>query len=374
MARPSLPPLAAKKTIPWLRVIPLVVAAAVVVITTAALLSNNGGTRPVPRFEPTAASSNRPEEPDLNASPVPAGPAPEGMVWIPGGMFWMGDPTSVDKDSPWHRVGVDGFWMDKTEVTNAEFEKFAKAIGYKTVSERVPTKEMYPDADPKNLVAGSAVFKPRKLEAPPLESPPTWWVYVPGADWRHPEGPGSDLKGRENHPVVHIAWEDAAAFAKWAKKRLPTEAEWEFAARGGLEKKPYVWGDDPQGKGGKYLANTFQGTFPEKDTGADGFTRTSPVGTFPANGYGLFDMSGNAWEWCADWYDPEYYADSVKRNPKGPNRPRALDNGQGQRVRRGGSFLCADEYCKRYLPGTRDKNPPDSSANHTGFRCVKDAK
>ena len=311
----------------------------------------------------------------------PPGPAPEGMAWIPGGTFTMGDPTSVDNDAPWHKVTVDGFWMDTHEVTNAEFARFVAATGYKTVAERVPTKEMYPNADPANLVAGSAVFKPVKLGRPATGAPPVWWDYVKGADWRSPEGPPSSIKDRENYPVVQIAWEDAAAYAKWAGKRLPTEAEWEFAARGGLEKKPYVWGDDPQGTGGKYFANSYQGRFPEHDTARDGYSNLAPVGKFPANGYGLFDMSGNAWEWCSDWYDAGYYHTSPENNPKGPSDPRLIprdsrepDTGQAQRVRRGGSFLCADDYCKRYLPGTRDKNPPDSSANHTGFRCVKDAK
>lgn len=317
----------------------------------------------------------------VEATPTAPGSAPQGMVWIPGGTFWMGDPTSPDQDSPWRRVGVHGFWMDTHEITNAEFEKFVNATGYKTVAERVPTKEQYPNADPANLVAGSAVFKATRLDRPPLDSPPVWWAYVKGASWRNPEGPQYGIKGRENYPVVQIAWEDAAAYAKWAGKRLPTEAEWEFAARGGLEKKPYIWGDDPQGKNGKWFANSFQGRFPEHDAGSDGYTNVCPVGKFAPNGYGLYDMSGNVWEWCSDWYDAAYYGRGPDKNPQGPEDAKSIsrgsldpDTGQAQRVRRGGSFLCADEYCKRYLPGTRDKNPADSSANHTGFRCVKDAK
>ncbi|MDB5311956.1 MAG: formylglycine-rating enzyme family protein [Gemmataceae bacterium] len=313
---------------------------------------------------------------EIGPTPAPTS-APDGMVWIPGGTFWMGDATSQDGDAPPHRVGVSGFWMDATEVTNARFGKFVEATGYVTVAERTPTREQCPDADPSELVPGSAIFAPTKasLDARTWPAPhPPWWQYIKGANWRHPEGPGSSIAGRENHPVVHIAWEDANAYARWAGKRLPTEAEWEFAARGRLDRRPFVWGDARPGADGKYWANTWQGVFPERNTGEDGFVTVAPVGSFPANGYGLFDMSGNVWEWCADWYDRDYYPSSPKQNPTGPVVPVSLDNGQPQRVRRGGSFLCADEYCRRYLPGTRDKNPPDSSANHTGFRCVKDAK
>ena len=223
------------------------------------------------------------------------------------------------------------------------------------------------------LVPGSAVFHAMAVPDP-LYRDPIWWGYVKGANWRHPEGPHDSIAGKDNHPVVHIAWDDAEAYAKWANKRLPTEAEWEFAARGGLDRKPFVWGSAKQGEGGKYHANTWQGVFPEKNLVLDTFLTTAPVGSFAANGYGLFDMSGNVWEWCSDWYGPYPDGRTVPKNPKGPEQPMSFERGQPQRVRRGGSFLCADEYCKRYLPGTRDKNPADSSANHTGFRCVRDGR
>jgi formylglycine-generating enzyme required for sulfatase activity len=303
----------------------------------------------------------------------PPGPAPEGVVWVPGGTFWMGDETTEDEDAPVHRVSITGFWMDKTEVTNAAFAKFVEATNYVTISERVPEKEKYPDAKPEMLVPGSAKFVPKVCDDP-KHCNPDWWEYQRGASWRHPDGPGSDLKGKGNHPVVHIAWEDAAAFAKWAGKRLSTEAEWEYAARGGLDRKLYVWGDDPQGTGGRFFANTYQGSFPGADTGADGFRTLAPVGSFPPNGYGLSDMSGNAWEWCADWYQKHYYRYAPERDPPGPAFGDSDEFGHQQRVRRGGSYLCADNYCRRYLAGTRDKNPPDSSACHTGFRCAKSAE
>jgi formylglycine-generating enzyme required for sulfatase activity len=294
------------------------------------------------------------------------------MVWIPGGMFSMGDDDSPDQDAPVHRVGVAGFWMDATEVTNAEFAKFVAATKYVTVAERTPTENQYPGAKKEMLVPGSPVFVPTKLDVPPLECrEPKWWEYRRGACWNHPEGPGSDLKGRENHPAVHVCWEDAAAYCRWAGKRLPTEAEWEFAARGGLDRNTFAWGNDPSGAGGTYRANTWQGKFPEADAAADGFVGTAAVKTFPPNGYGLYDMSGNVWEWCSDWYDRDYYSYGAKRNPKGPTAPPKDGHGQPEKVRRGGSFLCADNYCRRYLPGTRDKNPTDSAANHTGFRCAK---
>ncbi len=322
-----------------------------------------------------------------NRSPAP-GAAPAGMVWIPGGEFSMGsnDPTSdicggndpMPDARPIHRVYVDGFWMDTTEVTNAEFAKFIAATGYITVAERKPRAEDYPGAAPEMLVPGSVVFTP--TEGPvSLNNALAWWRWVPGANWRHPEGPQSDLNGRGKHPVVHVAYEDAEAYAKWAKRRLPTEAEWEFAARGGLTGQLYTWGKDLQ-PDGKWMANIFEGQFPYRNTQADGYAATAPVGSYPANPYGLRDMAGNVWEWCSDWYRPDTYnrqLDAAKgaviRNPQGPAQKESLDPqepGQIKRVHRGGSFLCTDQYCTRYMVGTRGKGAPDTGSNHLGFRCV----
>lgn len=315
----------------------------------------------------------------------PAAPAPAGMVWIPGGEFAMGcdeageslcSVSGVTRDAqPIHKVYVDGFWMDKTEVTNDEFEKFVKATGYITIAERIPTQEEFPTAPPENLVAGSVVFTPPP-EPVPLDNHLRWWRYVTGANWRHPLGPASDLKGRGNYPVVHVAYPDAVAYAKWAGKRLPTEAEWEFAARGGLPGKLYAWGDELK-PGGKWMANIYEGQFPVKDTGADGFAGLAPVAQFPANGYGLYDMAGNVWEWCSDWYRPDYYAQlaqagGVTRNPQGPESSYdPAEPLEKKRVHRGGSFLCTDQYCTRYMVGTRGKGEVTTGSNHLGFRCVK---
>lgn len=311
---------------------------------------------------------------------------PADMVWIPGGEFSMGaqDPPDIDdevgmnatKDSrPIHRVYVDGFWIDKTDVTNRKFAEFVRATGYVTVAERTPQAEDYPDVPPENLVAGSVVFHPPN-HAVPLNDYYQWWAYIHGANWRHPEGPKSNLNGREDFPVVQVAYEDAVAFAKWAGKRLPTEAEWEFAARGGLSGKPFVWGDQFR-PNGKWMANTYQGHFPVKDTGNDGHVGTSQVGLYPPNGYGLYDMAGNVWQWVSDWYRPDYYEQlavtkSVARNPLGPTSSfDPSEPGQSKRVMRGGSFLCTDQYCSRYMVGTRGKGEVNTGTNHLGFRCVK---
>jgi formylglycine-generating enzyme len=297
---------------------------------------------------------------------------PPEMVPIPGGTFKMGRDNGPPDEQPAHEVTVAPFHMDVTEVTVGQFAAFVKATGYVTVAEQDPDQRKYPGAQ-----AGSAVFLPTDMDpraVGPGELPP-WWRYVEGANWRHPEGPKTSVKGKKNYPVVQIAWKDAEAYAKWRGARLPTEAEWEWAARGGLDQQPYCWGTAKQGEGGEWRANTYQGRFPAEDNGADGFTGLAPVKSFAPNGYGLYDMSGNAWEWCSDWYDPGYYKVSPKDNPQGPETgPPVFPEGAPQKVRRGGSFLCDDGYCFRYVPAARDKNPTDSSANHTGFRCVKDTK
>jgi sulfatase modifying factor 1 len=318
---------------------------------------------------------------------TPLGEAPEDMIWIPGGEFSMGaqDPPDMNQvgmnatqDSrPIHRVYVDGFWMDRTDVTNQQFEKFVRATGYVTVAERVPKAEDFPDAPPENLVPGAVVFSPPDHPVP-LNDHYQWWSYVKGANWRHPLGPKSSIRGRERFPVVNVAYEDAEAYAKWANKRIPSEAEWEFAARGGLSGKPFVWGDEFRPRG-KWMANTFQGSFPVKDTGEDGHVGISAVGSFAPNGYGLYDMAGNVWQWVRDWYRPDYYQQlasvgTVARNPHGPTS--AFDPsepGEQKKVMRGGSFLCSDQYCSRYMVGTRGKGEPSTGTNHLGFRCVKDA-
>jgi formylglycine-generating enzyme required for sulfatase activity len=297
------------------------------------------------------------------------------MVWIPGGTFLRGSDNPKMRDAmPRHEITVDGFWMEQTAVTNEEFRRFVDATGYVTIAERTPEAKDFPGAPPENLVAGSVVFSPPSGPVS-LDNHLQWWNYIKGASWRHPDGPSSDLNGRENHPVVQVAWDDAVAYARWAGKRLPTEAEFELAARGGLKNQKYAWGDDFKPEG-RWMANIWQGHFPYENTGEDGFKATAPVGSFPANGYGLYDMSGNVWEWCSDWYRADYYQTLVSlgipiRNPDGPkdsfdpSEPRTA-----KRVMRGGSYLCTDQYCTAYEVGARGKGAPDSGTNHVGFRCV----
>ena len=320
-----------------------------------------------------------------NAAPAPTF-APEGMVWIPGGEFSMGmeDPRlefcggsdPMPDAQPIHRVRVSGFWMDRTEVTNREFGAFVRATSYVTVAERPLRPEDFPGVPAEALVPGSLVFTPPTSDR--VRGPLSWWAYVPGANWRHPEGPGSSIEGREDHPVVHVAYEDAEAYAKWAGKRLPTEAEWEFAARGGVAGGLYSWGNDLQPEG-RWAGNIFQGQFPSRNEAADGYRGSAPVAQFPANPYGLHDMSGNVWEWCSDWYRPDTYVNrrDVVENPTGPTRERSFDPqepGMAKRVQRGGSFLCTDQYCTRYMVGSRGKGDVNTSSNHVGFRCVRSAR
>jgi formylglycine-generating enzyme len=347
--------------------------------------ANPAGTPPsaladVPKPTPSPAGFQPTIE---NRGPAPGAP-PKGMVWIPGGEFSMGanDPPDMDDVGmkatldarPIHRVYVDGFFMDKTDVTNAQFAEFVKATGYVTIAERTPTAEDFPGASPENLVAGSVVFSPPD-HAVPLDNHLKWWSYVKGANWRHPSGPKSDIRGKENYPVVQVAYPDAVAYAKWAGKRLPSEAEWEFAARGGLAGKPFVWGDEFRPHG-KWMANTHQGHFPNSDTGEDGYIGTSPVMHYAPNAYGLYDMAGNVWQWTSDWYRPDYYQQlaatgAVAHNPQGPDSP--LDPSEPtepKKVHRGGSYLCTDQYCSRYIVGTRGKGEISTGTNHLGFRCV----
>lgn len=288
------------------------------------------------------------------------------------------DGADLTDAHPLHQVKVHRFLIDATEVTNAQFAEFVASTHYVTVAERKPRAEDYPGADPVLLVPGSIVFTAPSHPVS-LHDASQWWQFVPGADWRHPEGPRSSIDARMNHPVVHIAYEDAEAFAKWAGKRLPTEAEWEFAARGGLDRKKYVWGNEftPQGK---LLANTFQGHFPDRNSVADGYRATAPVKSFPANGYGLYDMAGNVWEWTSDWYRADYYQQlatkgSVADNPQGPTDSfDPTEPTTPKKVQKGGSFLCTDQYCIRYMPGARGRGAPDTGSNHVGIRLVQDVK
>jgi formylglycine-generating enzyme len=306
----------------------------------------------------------------------PPGPAPESMVWVPGGTFWRGcDDCGMWDTQPVHLVSVDGFWMDRAPVTNAQFASFVEATRYVTVAERKPNPADFPGVPAHVLVPGSAVFRATG-SAVPLDSPQRWWTYVAGASWKHPEGPGSSTRGRADHPVVHVAYEDAVAYGEWAGKRLPTEAEFEFAARGGLDRNRYAWGNEMR-PGGKPVANTWQGRFPARDAAEDGYAGTSPVTAFPPNGFGLYDMGGNVWQWCADWYRPDYYATlaghgGVAHNPTGPETSLDPDEpGAAKRVVRGGSFLCSDEYCVRFLVGSRGKSEVSSSLSNLGIRLVR---
>jgi formylglycine-generating enzyme required for sulfatase activity len=310
----------------------------------------------------------------------------EGMVHVPGGSFIMGGDSVWGRpdEFPHHKVAVSSFYMDEHEVTNKQFREFIDATGYETMAERKPDweelKKQVPPGTPKPpeevLVAASLVFK--QTDKPvSLNDPSVWWTWVAGADWRHPEGPESSIDGKDDYPVVHVSWEDAEAYAKWAGKRLPTEAEWEYASRGGMQDNIYPWGNELINKG-KAKANSWDGRFPYENTNKDGFARLAPVKQYQPNGFGLYDMGGNVWEWCADWYHSKYYetclTNDIVNNPQGPDEPFDPDEPYAQKkVTRGGSFLCNDQYCSGFRVSARMKTSWDTSLNHTGFRCVVSA-
>ncbi|HET9448113.1 MAG TPA: formylglycine-generating enzyme family protein [Steroidobacteraceae bacterium] len=301
------------------------------------------------------------------------------MVQIPGGVFRMGSDRHYPEEAPVHRVHVDRFWIDRTPITNQQFAAFVEATGHKTVAEIAPDPRDYPGALPHMLYAGSLVFSP-PMRLVDLRDWSQWWTFLKGADWRHPYGPGSSIRGLEDHPVVHVAFADALAYALWAGKDLPTEAEWEFAARGGLDGAEFAWGDELT-PGDKHMANTWQGAFPHENLARDGFERTSPVTAFPPNGYGVHDMIGNTWEWTADWFTSKHEPDPAKaccipKNPRGGRAEASYDPCQPdikipRKVIKGGSHLCAPNYCRRYRPAARHAEPVDTSTSHLGFRCVR---
>jgi formylglycine-generating enzyme required for sulfatase activity len=300
------------------------------------------------------------------------------MIRVPGGTFLMGSDDFYPEERPAHRVFVDEFLMDVHPVTVAAFARFVEATGYVTVAERPPKPSDYPGVEPSILVPGSLVFRPPTHRVS-LRDPRLWWAYVPGACWHRPEGVGSTTQGRETHPVTHVSYEDAAAYATWAGKALPTEAEWERAARGGLEGAMFTWGDE-HAPGGRPMANAWQGEFPWQNLATDGWVGTSPVGTYPPNGYALFDMAGNVWEWTSDFFTPRHPPDASKaccvpRNPRVESAARSYPAGQPgghipRRVLKGGSYLCAPNYCLRYRPAARQGEAVETSASHIGFRCV----
>ena len=305
---------------------------------------------------------------------------PEGMVWVRGGIAVMGSDVGPPDEEPPHPIALDGFWMDATEVTNQQFKEFVDATGYVTLLERKPElRSIQPGSGLEQLAIMEEFNQPGSIcslqlnsrdDIDPAKGAYSWWQYVPGADWKHPEGPDSNIENRMDHPVVHVSWPDAQAYCEWAGKQLPTEAQWEYAARGGRSGQFYPWGND-RNPDGTWKQNIWQGTFPIEDTGEDGFKTTSPVATFEPNDFGLYDMSGNVWEWCADYYQPDYYAVSPQLNPPGPETSfDPQEPGIIKRVQRGGSFMCSEQYCIGYRVSARMKGEEDTGAFHTGFRCI----
>ncbi|HKQ84730.1 MAG TPA: formylglycine-generating enzyme family protein [Steroidobacteraceae bacterium] len=300
------------------------------------------------------------------------------MIHIPAGTFRMGSDDHYAEEAPAHHVSVDSFWIDRAPVTNAQFRRFVEETGYVTYAEIPPDPKDYPGAQPHMLKAGSLVFSP-PAHVVDLRDWSQWWMYCFEANWRQPYGPGSSIEGKDEHPVVHVAYRDALAYAQWARKELPTEAEWEFAARGGLDGAEFAWGDEFT-PGDRQMANTWQGRFPQENLALDGYERTSPVRSFEPNGYALYDMIGNVWEWTIDWFSPQHTADvskacCVPRNPRGARMQESYDACQAEikiprKVLKGGSFLCAPNYCRRYRPAARHAQPIDTSTCHVGFRCV----
>jgi len=315
---------------------------------------------------------------DVASIDRPQQTAPTNMIFVPGGTFRMGSDKHYPEEAPAHRVTVDGFFIDRTPVTNRQFKEFVRATGHRTFAEIPPDPKNYPGALPHMLYAGSLVFTPPNRPVN-LKNWGEWWTFMRDANWRHPYGPKSSINALDYHPVVHVAYADALAYAAWAGKELPTEAEWEFAARGGLDGAEFAWGDELT-PAGKHMANTWQGNFPHQNQCADGFDRTSPVTAFPPNGYGVHDMIGNVWEWTSDWWSAKHEADAAKaccvpQNPRGGGEEGSYDPCQPQikiprKVIKGGSHLCAPNYCRRYRPAARHAEAVDTSTSHLGFRCI----
>ena len=322
---------------------------------------------------------HKPDKELVNETDAVFPPLDKDMVWIPGGIFKMGSEHFYPEERPIQEVCVDGFWMDRHTVTNDQFARFVASTGYVTLAERIPDAKDYPGAPPETLVPGASVFHKTRGQVDPRDYT-NWWSWVPGANWSHPLGPQSSIDGIENHPVVHVADEDAQAYARWAGKELPTEAEWEFAARGGIDGAEFTWGNE-HFPNGKAMANSWQGEFPWQNLKLDGYEGTAPVCSFPPNGYDLYDMAGNVWEWTADWFVPRHGEGVVKAccgpvvNPRILSPDSSYDPAQPEfkiprKVVKGGSFLCAPNYCLRYRPAARQPQMIDTGMSHIGFRCV----